>query len=168
MMQRANYSFRETSRLFRPAFLFSFLPVFVIMAWLFFDQRAKRDNLGVILSIVTIVICTVALCFMFLLKLTTTITDEGIAFKYAPTMRQFKLYPWEQIASVSIVSYNPIQDFGGWGLKKSKKYGKGYTTKGNKGLWIQLTDGQSILLSVFAIEDIKTILPHFLAKKLLQ
>lgn len=83
-------------------------------------------------------------------------------------MRQFKIYPWEQIASVSIVSYNPIQDFGGWGLKKSKKYGKGYTTKGNKGLWIQLTDGQSILLSVFAIEDIKTILPHFLAKKLLQ
>lgn len=83
-------------------------------------------------------------------------------------MRQFKIFPWEQIASASIVGYNPIQDFGGWGLKKSKKYGKGYTTKGNKGLWIQLTDGQSILLSVFAIEDIKTILPHFLAKKLLQ
>ena len=44
--------------------------------------------------------------------------------------------------------YNPIRDFGGWGYKRSKLYGQGFTTEGELGLRILLKDGAQLFLTI--------------------
>jgi hypothetical protein len=41
-----------------------------------------------------------------------------------------------------------LKNFGGWGIRVSRKYGKGYLSKGDNILFLILKDGKKISLTV--------------------
>ena len=51
-----------------------------------------------------------------------------------------------------------MTEFGGWGIKKSKPYGKGYTTKGDLILTIKKSNYENISVSEFDKERLTNVL----------
>jgi hypothetical protein len=81
-----------------------------------------------------------------LVRLEVGWNSEMLKVKLWPFMFTPTVFKAEDIASVSLQTYKPIRDYGGWGLRYSKKNGKAYTVKGNVGLVILLTSGKKVLI----------------------
>ena len=56
------------------------------------------------------------------------------------------MIPREMITEYGVRKYNPIGEYGGWGIK-GRGFGKGraYNVKGNMGLQLRLQDNKKIL-----------------------
>lgn len=74
------------------------------------------------------------------IKLVTEVRKNGLYVRFYPFHLAFKTFPFEVIQNYEIQTYNPIRDYGGWGIRYRAK-GKAYTTSGNRGVLIKYLDG---------------------------
>lgn len=79
------------------------------------------------------------------LKMTTLIDESGIRYRMYPFHIKYRLIRWDQLEKCEVVQYNPLLDYGGWGIRYGKK-GKAFNVAGNKGLQLTLKKGEPILL----------------------
>lgn len=103
---------------------------------------------------------TLGLCllitFLFIsFRLDTQIKENGIYVKVFPFHLSFKVYPWDKISKLFVRQYNPIIEYGGWGLRLGL-FGKGkaYNVSGNKGLQIVFTDNRRLLIGTKKPEEL--------------
>ncbi|MDW5290345.1 hypothetical protein [Formosa sp. PL04] len=96
------------------------------------------SNFGLI--VFSIFIFTLIAMFWFV-KLKTEIDQNEIRIHFFPFLK--KHINWKEIKSAEIVNYGFV---GGWGIRLWTKYGTVYNTKGNKGLAIELLDGNKFLI----------------------
>jgi hypothetical protein len=108
----------------------------------------QQDTTDMICMSLAIVLLMVVLVLLLRVKLELYIDEEGIRFRYIPSRRQLVSYTWNQVASVEVLSVNPLSEFRGWGRKYSKKYGPGYLTQGDYILHVVLKDGSKISFTV--------------------
>ena len=85
------------------------------------------------------------LWFVLWIKLITTVTKDSIKITYLPFVRK-RIIKSHDIESCEPITYSPIGDAGGYGVKSSKKYGKVYNANGNKGIFIRLKTGKKLLI----------------------
>lgn len=91
------------------------------------------------------------LCIMlwgyFKLKLEVWIDADGIHYRFFPLIIKNKLISKEEIQRFEIRKYNPILDYGGWGVRRGfgRKWQRAYNVSGNMGLQLYLTDGKKVL-----------------------
>jgi hypothetical protein len=105
-------------------------------------QASPEANVGLLTGIV------IAGLITFLLKrikLITQITTEGIQVRFAPLQRGFQLYRWQDIEHLFIRTYNPMPEYGGWGLRMGPS-GSAYNASGNVGLQLVLRGNFKILI----------------------
>jgi hypothetical protein len=55
---------------------------------------------------------------------------------------------WDEIKEIQLVHTDPISDFGGWGVRLSKKYGKAFITGNNEIIFLKLKNGKKRSFSV--------------------
>ncbi|SEA61205.1 hypothetical protein SAMN05192529_13314 [Arachidicoccus rhizosphaerae] len=151
-MEKTNY--RQSRKIFNPWFICSFLPVFAVCIYLAWDGARRDDTINIICAVSTFTISGTVLLLLLLQKMTLITGPEEISYNYFPVISALRKIPWAEIHSIQIITYNPLRDFGGWGFKVSKKYGKGYTTTGNTGLWIKFTAGGSVFLSIINPDEV--------------
>lgn len=85
-------------------------------------------------------------------KLTTEVRSDALYIQYFPFHLKPLRIAYDSFASCTAGKYNPIVDYGGWGIKQGRK-GKVYNTSGNLGVLLELTDGKSLMLgSQHAVE----------------
>jgi len=95
------------------------------------------------------------------LRLETTINENGIQFGFYPFQRKGIFYPWNAIADVSIVKYNPLIDYGGWGWRVSLTgKGQAYNVSGNKGILVVLKNGKQRLIGTQRPEEARIIIDY--------
>lgn len=85
------------------------------------------------------------LFIMFLIKLKIEVNVFELNFSIFPFMIRPKRYKLSEIEKAEEITYRPLKEFGGWGIR----YGKGmwaYTAYGNKGVLIWLKNGKRFLL----------------------
>ena len=140
--------YKETSRLFKPFFVFSMAPMFFLFIVLLIVAVRQRDTADTICAGLAIVLLGVVLALLLRVKLELYLNEEGIRFRYIPSRRRLVTYTWGQVASAEVLSINPLSEFRGWGRKYSKKYGWGYLTQGDYILHVVLKDGGSISFTV--------------------
>lgn len=107
-------------------------------------------------------------------NLQTYINEEGIYIKYFPFHFKFKHFAWENIEKVRVRGYNPIVEYGGWGIKTARfnllsfqfsKKGKiAYSVSGRNGLEILMKDGRKIMIGTRSPNSMEETLGK-LAKK---
>lgn len=83
--------------------------------------------------------------FIFSIRFVIVVRNSGIYIKFFPVHFSFKHYPFESISAYDAVTYRPLRDYGGWGIRYSSQ-GKAYNIKGNRGLMLKFTDGKHLLL----------------------
>ncbi len=92
----------------------------------------------------------------FLITLETRITNEGIQMKFIPFVQ--KRIRWDEIKNAELVKYG----FSGFGIRISLKYGTIYNIKGKNGLFIELKNGEKILIGTQKQNELKKIVNKYL------
>lgn len=77
--------------------------------------------------------------------LTVRVQESRIAIHLgsAPLIRRFVAF--EEIAAVEAVTYRPILEFGGWGVRGTARR-RAWTARGNRAVKLTLTDGRELLV----------------------
>jgi hypothetical protein len=81
-----------------------------------------------------------------IIRLTASWDGQYFSVRFWPFIRKAVRYNKEDIASIEIRTFRPILEFGGWGIRYSKKYGKAYTLQGSKGIQLIFKDGKKVLV----------------------
>lgn len=95
--------------------------------------------------ITAIILCGLVTFLIKRTKLVTQITPEGIQVRFAPFQRRFQLYRWADIDQLFIRTYNPLLEYGGWGLRFGPS-GSAYNASGNVGLQLILHGNHRVLI----------------------
>ena len=103
--------------------------------------------------------------FLLSINLSTRIDEQGIHIKMFPFHLKTVTYNWSELYSVEVVEYNPITEYGGWGLRISRK-GKAFNVRGNKGIKLQTADGRSRMIGTQKFEEAKIAIEQFSNKSI--
>lgn len=93
-------------------------------------------------AVATMVVGLGILLLVSRLTLRTRVTDEGLKVRLAVLS---KTYRWEDIASAEVRTYNPILEYGGWGLRLFVS-GWAWNVHGDEGVQLVLTSGTRVLV----------------------
>ncbi len=82
---------------------------------------------------------------MYTTGLDTQVTSHGLSVRFRPFHRKWRVFEFESILEAEALTYSPLKDFGGWGIRYGKK-GKAYSVSGNEGVLLKLKNGKSVLI----------------------
>lgn len=115
-------------------------------------NRSPGDFL---LGLVAVMMLTLPLLILIgFLRMTTEVTPTEIRvwFGWIPTYRRF--YPVDLVSRLEIVSYRPVVDYGGWGIRTGRDGERVLNARGNRGVRLELTDGTRLLIGSQRPEDL--------------
>jgi hypothetical protein len=155
------------------------LPIFILLAinlYQVFDSKLSfgknlENNPG--LSSLLVLVC-ILVWVSILVKLDTSITSSGITVSFFPALLKPRTILWSDVDSVFVREYNPLQEFGGWGLfrvnlpvQRGLGNNRAINLKGNKGLQLVMKDGSRLLIGTQKVAELKRILKEipFLVKQ---
>jgi hypothetical protein len=156
--------YKETQR-FSFATLIVSLPVFVIICLNLYNKHqtsflttlSQNIHLIIVLGVVGLV-----LFFSLSAKMKTQITDKGVSVKFFPVLFKTKTILWVDVEDFFVREYNPLQEFGGWGLFRiNLPFGRGLgnsraiALRGSHGLQLIMKDGSRLLIGTQEPEKLK-------------
>jgi len=90
---------------------------------------------------------------LFFSKLITEVCDDGIYIRFSPFHWIFRRIAFTEIRQCEARTYHPIRDYGGWGIRVRCK-GKAYNVSGNRGVQIELINGDRLLIGSGRAEEL--------------
>ncbi|WP_135306088.1 DUF6141 family protein [Haloarcula amylovorans] len=119
-------------------------------------QRFRQWWLWLLLGIVSlvsfvsggpvgIVIAGSIVVFLWSLRLITEVRDDGLYIRFVPIHRSFRRVPWTDIESVESVSYRPLREYGGWGIRW-RSGAIAYNVSGSNGVFLTKRDDRGLLI----------------------
>ena len=94
------------------------------------------------------------------IRLKLIINKAGIYYRYFPFHLKEYFIPWETVISAQGRKYNPIKEYGGWGIK-GRKSNRAYNISGSFGLQLELSDGRKLLFESRNPDEINKVLIEF-------
>ena len=79
-------------------------------------------------------------------KLKKKIRNDGLYVAFPPLRKKWKLISANEIERFELRTYLAIKEYGGYGIKKRRKYGQAYTVSGNVGLQLYFKNGKKLLI----------------------
>jgi hypothetical protein len=123
--------------------------IVVVVAWYFFfrelfwSPEGTRSPAGVWIMFIAVGVLTPAL--FFTMRLIVTVNRRELTIRMWPLYR--RTVAVGDISAVEAVTYRPILEFGGWGVRYSmKRRAWGYTVSGKEGVQVELSNGKKILM----------------------
>lgn len=86
------------------------------------------------------------------MNISVTVTNQSIKVEAFPFSK--KTIPIEKIQAMELITYRKMKT----GIRISSQYGKIYHISGDKGLFISLKNGETVLVSVKNIEKLREAL----------
>jgi len=111
------------------------------------------------------IIASVLLIFIF--KLSTRIDEKGIHYQFFPFHFSMKTLLWSEITKAEVRTYDPIGEYGGWGLRYSfnKKKGNAVNVSGDIGIQLTLKNGKKLLIGTQKKEAVSRVLKTYNLKQ---
>jgi hypothetical protein len=109
-------------------------------AW---GDRPMSDGALLFSAVFTIAVSGGTFLLFYALKLITVVDGTGIQLRFFPLTR--KHIRFDAILSCKAVHYHPIKEYGGWGIRFSRK-GRAYNVSGDRGVQLELSTGKSFLI----------------------
>lgn len=107
-------------------------------------------------ELVSTVGLTILLTILFInFKLETQIKKDGVYVRFFPFNLSFRQYTWDKVSKSFVRQYNPIGEYGGWGLRFGL-FGKGraLNVSGNQGLQLEFSDHKRLLIGTNKPEEL--------------
>lgn len=130
-----------------------------------FYQEYQKGNLAIEFFIGHCIFIVTFILLFYFMSLETTVTREAITITYFPFHLKKRIYPFTEIKHLEVVKYNPIGDYGGWGVRLSSK-GKAFNVRGDYGLKLYFANRKPLLIGTQKPEELKKILePLYISKQ---
>jgi len=156
-MNKSNEVYFREVRRFRQIWIWALiLPVSLLLIVLFgygmlkqlvFDQpwgSKPMSDTGLAIFGSFMLLLGIGLLYLFYaLKVVTEVRKDGIFIRYSFLSHQ--KISFEEINHYKVQTYNPIRDYGGWGIRYGKN-GKAYNVNGNRGVQLKFLDGKQLLI----------------------
>jgi hypothetical protein len=139
------------------AVMFYGVYVQVIQGQPFGDKPASNTSLLIGFGI-SLLITILVLNF----RLDTQVKNDGIYVRLFPLQLSFRFFPWNNLSECFVREYNPVAEYGGWGLRLGL-FGKGtaYNISGNKGLQLQFNNNKKLLIGTQKPEELQQVINQF-------
>jgi hypothetical protein len=163
--------FKEEQR-FTQAWLIVLLAISVIVPIViiineYLDKNTTMSNNEFILTLGGIV---VSVTFIFFFQLKTRIDEFGIHYQFFPFHLSMKTIHWKEINTATVRTYDPIGEYGGWGIKGGlfwdKSKGKCMNISGDIGIQLVFKDGKKLLIGTQKKEEATQVLKTYNTKKI--
>ena len=106
---------------------------------------------------------------LFSLKLKTRIDEQGISYRFLPFHFSNRQLSWKEIEDAYVRKYDPITEYGGWGIKGGKLWNKSkgiaYNVKGDIGIQLILKNNKKILIGTQKEQEAQKVLLTYLKNK---
>lgn len=108
---------------------------------------------------ITLILTAMVTFFIFSIRLDTVVDRDGIRYCFFPFHFSSKVIKWDDVSKAYIRMYNPILEYGGWGIRWGT-YGKGnaYNVAGNMGLQLELKNGKKLLFGTQKADDLDRVI----------
>jgi hypothetical protein len=120
-------------------------------------QASAELAVGLLVGLVLPVVLVVGL-----LRMTTEVSPTGLRvwFGWIPTYR--RVIPIGTIQMIEVVTYRPVADYGGWGIRLGRDGVRVLNARGNQGVRIDLVDGSKFLIGSQLPEELARALEQAL------
>jgi hypothetical protein len=135
------------------------VPILILMIVLHATSDEKQEMaiaLGVVMGSLILVFALI-----FNLKLETRIDDKSISFRYMPFIRNWRQFPKESIKSYKVIKYDPLTDYGGWGLKGNKTT-KVYSVTGDEGILLDVGEKKKIMIGTMKSKELTDFMGNWM------
>jgi hypothetical protein len=107
-------------------------------------DRPMSDEMLLLTGGGAILFSVVLVYLFYILRLVTEVRYDGLLIRFYPLRGKF--IPYRSIESCRARSYQPIKEYGGWGIKYGLSSGWAYNISGDRGVQLVLKDGKKILV----------------------
>lgn len=173
-MSNDDILFQETQR-FRQAWLLVLVigPLLVvagvygygIISQLVYDEpfgdEPMSDTALVISGLAAILFCLAVVVLFVISGLETRVGRDGLYVRFYPFHLRQRKIPLEKVASFRAVTYRPIWDYGGWGLRCGRG-GRAYNASGRRGVRLEFYDGKHLLIGSQRPEELAAAIESLL------
>ena len=94
---------------------------------------------------VYVILCVAAAILLGVLTMrqTTTVSPEAVTVRFG--LLYTARIPVAEVASAQAVTYRPVRDYGGWGIRGTRRR-RALNTRGDKGVLLTRRDGSTLLI----------------------
>jgi len=132
------------------------------------EYTENTENFSSLELIGVIFLILLASGFIFFFKLTTRIDETGIHYKFFPFHWNLKNIKWNEIDKAYVRTYDPLGEYGGWGLKGgilwNKSKGRAINVSGDIGIQLVLKSGKKLLIGTQKENEAKSVLATYKTK----
>lgn len=90
-------------------------------------------------------------------KLVTEVRSDGLYLSFYPLLFHRIKIPFETVVNCEVTTYNPLRDYGGWGIRYGSN-AKAFNVSGDRGVLLELTNGDRILIGSHQPEQLASLL----------
>lgn len=140
----------------------SLVPIYVVIKE--YMNNENSFSIGNMLSIIILILLPLGIIFLF--KLTIRIDENGIHYQFFPFHLTFRKIGWNEISKAFVRTYDPIGEYGGWGIKGgffwNKSKGTAVNISGDLGIQLELKNGKKLLIGTQKGPEAKSVLETYL------
>lgn len=149
--------FRETQRFNQWwIWLVGLFPIglvfFEFMGVIFGKEKLPPEAIMAIVLVMILVVSSFV--WIKTMRLETLINHSEISIKYIGLFTKKKFY-WSDIETAEVIKYDPLWEYGGWGIKYGFKRGWCYNVAGDEGLFLNLKNGKKYLIGTQKASELK-------------
>jgi hypothetical protein len=111
-----------------------------------------RQAMSPILLWPALVVTAVVVVWMNQSKLISEVRSDVLWIRFV-LLSSERAIPWREIRRVEAITYRPIKDFGGWGVRWAAR-GIVYNARGKRGVRMELASGERVLVGSQRAEDL--------------
>jgi hypothetical protein len=131
------------------------IPILLFVGGVVLGKTNRPESTSMLIA--TVIVVFIIVLFYFT-KLETRVDETGITIRFFPFQRVYYYVRWDEVESASIRNYNPLMEYGGWGLRYSIKNGKAFNVSGTFGLQLVLKSGKKFLIGTQKQTDLNNYL----------
>lgn len=120
--------------------------IVIIFGTAFYATQNSDEDTTVIVSIICCIIAFPLVFGLLYLRLETRIDEKGIFAYFRPFNFTRKFFAWEDVDECYVRDYEPLSEYGGWGMRGIGSGSKAYNIWGKKGIQIVTRDGKRFLI----------------------
>lgn len=136
------------------------IPVFIVSTVFITEitngnAKGTEDYFGMA---VAILITSLTFLWLRVLRLETQIGENGISLRFRGLVFARRIINWNEVESAEIVQYDPLFDYGGWGVKFSFSKGWCYNVSGDIGLHLKFKSGKELMIGTQKPDELKSFI----------
>jgi len=101
-----------------------------------------------------------SLMLLYAMRLETSVTPAGVHVRFRPFHFKAKFYPFGEITSAEAVTYRPLLDYGGWGIRYGRN-GWAYNVRGNRGVLLKFRDRGNLLIGSMNADEMAGVISKY-------